>query len=36
MLNKLGENIPVFLEYGIDENKIIDEMKKVEDVLMKR
>lgn len=35
MLNKLGENIPVFLEYGIDENKIIDEMKKVEDVLMK-
>lgn len=36
MLNKLGENIPVFLEYGIDENKIIDEMEKVEDVLMKR
>lgn len=36
MLNKLGENIPVFLEYEIDENKIIDEMKKVEDVLMKR
>lgn len=36
MLNKLGENIPVFLEYRIDENKIIDEMKKVEDVLMKR
>lgn len=36
MLNKLGENIPVFLEYEIDENKIIDEMEKVEDVLMKR
>ncbi|MCI6062573.1 MAG: xylose isomerase [Ligilactobacillus salivarius] len=36
MLNKLGENIPVFLEYGIDENKIIDEMEKVENVLMKR
>lgn len=36
MLNKLGENKPVFLEYGIDENKIIDEMEKVEDVLMKR
>ena len=29
-------NIPVFLEYGIDENKIIDEMEKVENVLMKR
>lgn len=36
MLNELDQNIPIFLEYGIDKDKVVDEMEKVEEVLMKR